>query len=164
MPAHSRTGAERLGDLGLILHGRRGQLEGAGHECGALLLSEGERLHLAQQVTIGVGVVGDVAAGGLAAQPFPHVALGRGGALGQLRRAGRPGGGERLVQTKLVADDDVGSVEGGAKVGHEPAEELVKRRLLDAHVCLLFGRWPPLDVAKAGPTSRTSPRGRRVRG
>jgi hypothetical protein len=88
--------------------------------------------------------VGDIAAGGLAGQPFgdiPRVAV---AALGQLGRRARPGGGQGLVQAQLVADDDVGGVDGGAEVPHEPVQELVQLGFVDGHVLPSWVRSMPL--------------------
>jgi hypothetical protein len=63
-PAEAAAGAEGLGDLRLVLGGRGGDLEGAGHEGRAGVVGEGERLLLGEQVAVAGRVVGDVAAGG----------------------------------------------------------------------------------------------------
>src|SRR5512132_1488831 len=149
-PADPAAGPERLGDPRLVLGGGGGHLEGAGHEGGAGLVGERERLLLGEQVAVAGRVVRDVAAGRLAGQPLGDVALAGGGAGGQLRRGGRAGRGQRLVEAELVAGDHGGRVERGPQVGDEAAKELVQLGLVDGRCADLLGRWA-VDGAIVAP-------------
>jgi hypothetical protein len=141
VPAEAVAGADGLGDPRLVLAGRGGDLEGAGHERRAGLVGQGESLLLGQAVAVGGRVVGDVAAGRLAAQPLGQVALAGAGAGGQLGRGGRAGGGQSLVEAQPVAGDDRGRGEHRAQVGDEAVEKLVQLGLVDGHGANLLGRW-----------------------
>jgi hypothetical protein len=53
VPAEAVAGADGLGDPGLVLDGRGGELEGAGNERRAGLVGQGEGLLLGQVVAVG---------------------------------------------------------------------------------------------------------------
>ena len=73
VPAHALAGPEALGDVGLVLDERRKQLEGARDEDRAVVMGERERL--LRREPEGAGLVLDVPAGGLLAEPLAQVAL-----------------------------------------------------------------------------------------
>ena len=100
-PAVPGPGAERLLDVVLRLEGAERELVGARQEHRAGRVGQGERLLGRHRVRRGGGVVLDVAAGRLAAQPLvdvPRVGVGRGGhASGRRRAAGRGRGRGRAA-------------------------------------------------------------------
>src|SRR3546814_5902820 len=92
---------------------------GAGDDDRAVRIGHAQGLLGREGVTVGVGVVIDVAARGLVAEPFAHVALagpGGGGQLGGVHGLAC----QRLVQAELVADQD----ERGAHRSEEHTSEL----------------------------------------
>ena len=132
VPPDARTGAERIGHP--LLGAQRAERE---HERPrrvhrAVRIGEDERLLLAERVGVGVGVVVDVAAGRLAAQPFGDVARVAVGAPGQLVRRARRGG-QRPVEAEAVAHHHVAGGHRRAEVGDEPAQHLVQ--LVFVHPC-----------------------------
>jgi hypothetical protein len=70
VPAHADAGADRGGHHGLVADAGGGQLEGAGHERGAALVGQRERLLVGEVVATVRRVVAEISAGGLPRQPL----------------------------------------------------------------------------------------------
>ena len=136
------TGPGAVGLLHAWHGGERaeGQLERAGQEQWSVGVGESERLLLGHRVAVVVGVVLDVAAGGLAPEPLGHVAGVGAGPLGELARGGRPGR-ERAVETETVAEDDIAGRDRRAEVPGELADELHQLVGVDSHGVDSFQRW-----------------------
>ena len=121
-PAVPGPGAERLLDVVLRLEGAERELVGTRQEHRAGRVGQGERLLGRHRVRRGGGVVLDVAAGRLAAQPLvdvPRVGVGRGG-----HGAGVAGLlGEGAVQAQPLTEQHVAGTDGGAEVADELADE-----------------------------------------
>jgi hypothetical protein len=75
MPAHTRAGAEGLGNLGNGGKRAKSQLEGAGNVSGTVFVRQRKRLFFAQTKLARVFAIRDVAAGSLGGQPFADIAL-----------------------------------------------------------------------------------------
>src|SRR5207247_9123321 len=91
VPADTLAGAEGGGDLGLVLEEGGQDLEAALSEGRALLVGEDHGLLGVEAKARRRGIVVDVAARGLRAEPLADVALGRARTRGELGRSG--GGG-----------------------------------------------------------------------
>ena len=124
VPADAGPAAERLGDLRLVAHGGRHQLEGAGEERRAVLVGERDRVLGGQRVA--AVLVGHVAAGGLRAQPLAHVALAGAGALRELARRERACSRHRLVEPEPVADHDERRVQRRPELADRLVHERVR--------------------------------------
>ena len=116
--AHAAAGAERLGHLRLAEVARGEDFEAAAQEHGAVLVGQHQGVLVGQLVAQGGRVVGDVATCGLVVEPFPHVAFGGAGALGEFGRGERSGACHGLVEAQFVADVHQGAGHGDAHVGN----------------------------------------------
>ena len=157
VPPEAFARPEALGDLGLVAHARRGDVEGAGKERRALGIGEAGRLLRRQEEALAVGVVLGVAAGGLRAQPLAHVALVGARPRGELARRDRLAVAHRGVEAELVADEDGRLVQRCAEVAGEAPDELlqspfVEGGVTDGHGRLLKSGWPGRT---AGASART---------
>ena len=122
-PAVPGPGAERLLDVVLGLERAEGELEGAGQEHRAGRVGQRERLLGRHRVRRAAGVVLDVAAGGLAAQPLVDVPrVGVGGRRERARVTGLLR--EGAVEAEPLAEQHVAGADGGAEVADELADEL----------------------------------------
>ena len=121
---------------------------------GAVLVGERHRLLGRERERVGVGVVLQVAARGLAPSPLAHVALANAAALGDLGRGQRPGPGHRLPQPQLAADHHQDAVHRRAHVGHRLAEELLELASSKDGVSVLPMRTTPLILGAPGVGSR----------
>ena len=124
VPADALTRAERLGDARLGAQvaehdaARRGQV-------GPVRVGETELLLRGEGELRRCRVVGDVAGGGLAAQPLGEIAPVAPGPLREVLR-GRGTSGERTVEAEPAADHHTARAPGGCEITDEPAEELVE--------------------------------------
>jgi hypothetical protein len=84
VPADPGAAAKGFGDLGFIFDCGDHDLEGAGQVHGAVFVGQGEGLLLREREALAVGVVADIAAGGLGGQPLGDQARVGAGAVGQL--------------------------------------------------------------------------------
>ena len=72
------------------------------------------------------GIVGNVTAGGLVAEPFADVAFRSAGFLGEFSGSLRAARSEGFVEAEFVTDTNEGGVKGGAKVSDRFDEKFVE--------------------------------------
>ena len=143
-PVDALAGRERADERVVVDVAGRDRLEGTGEEHRALV-GQHERVLGTELEGPVVGVVGDVAAGGLVAQPLADVPLVRAGALGQVGRRHRPRPGHRPVEPEAVAQVHHQARDGRGEVAHRLVDELLQRGLVEArcvdrgHVVSLAG-------------------------
>ena len=126
LPPEALAGAEALGDLGFVAHARRGDVERARKKRRALRVGQAGGLLRGQEEALALGVVLDIAAGGLRAQPLAHVALVGVRARRELRRRDGLAVAHRGVEPQLVADEDGRLMKRCAKVTGEASYELLQ--------------------------------------
>ena len=98
-----------------------------GDVVGAVFVREHHRVLVLELVGVAEGVIRDVSAGGLRAQPLTHVALGALRALGEFTRADGACARQCLVEPELGAEaDEHAGVPGGrvAEGAHHESFEL----------------------------------------
>ncbi len=133
VPTDTLAGAERLGDLGLVADHRGDDLESAGHEGRAALLSEDHRLFGRQRIAPARRIVLGIAGGRLRRQPFADIALRGAGAARQLRGGQRPGIRHMPVKTEPVADEDERRRHRGAEIADHLADERIELGFIHGH-------------------------------
>ena len=144
MPADAGAGPERLLDPVDRLQRAERQHVGAGGVDRAVRVRQHEGLLLGQRPRVALGVVGDVAAGALAAQPLRDVPRVAAGPAGDVLGGPRPVH-QRPVEPEPVSDDDATSGDRRAEVADEAPEHLVQ--LVLVHVVSL----PAAAWAGSGP-------------
>src|ERR1700737_175661 len=83
MPAQAFARAEGLDDLVFIEPERGRYLERRRHENGALVERQNHGLRRRQQISLLLGIVGDIAAGRLVGEPLADIALANAGCFGE---------------------------------------------------------------------------------
>jgi hypothetical protein len=135
-PLHARSGfevAERL--LERVERGLD-DVVCAGHVDRAIRVGQAQRLLRTERPLVACGVVLDVSACALIAQPFADVALVGAGAL---RKLGRRHGAFRqfAVQPEPITDQDQRRTHRGTEIANRLAEEFVQLGFVDSHCCLI---------------------------
>jgi hypothetical protein len=97
MPAHTLSGLESFRELLLGFCSSEGHLKCSRQEDRAGFVGHRKSLFFAEVEFASRRVVGDVAAGGLCAQPLAYIAFGGAGALGKFRGSLRSAGRKSFV-------------------------------------------------------------------
>src|SRR5262249_15852041 len=133
MPTHSLPGLEPLLHLVLRLYRAQRDLKPTRQKRRAVVVRQCERLLLSQRKFAARGVVGDISARGLVAQPLAHIAFRRARSLRELTRRLRSAGRQTLVQSELVADRYQRGVKRRPEVRHSFPQEFVQLLFIDWH-------------------------------
>ena len=130
-PVDALARRERANERVVVDVAGRDRLEGTGEEHRPLV-GQHERVLGTELEGSVVGVVPDVAAGGLVAQPLADVPLVRAGALGQVGRRHRPRTRHRPVEPEAVTQVHHQARDGRGEVAHRLVDELLQRGLVEA--------------------------------
>jgi hypothetical protein len=131
VPVQAAAAAERLEEAVLIREERREDVVRTEHVDRALRVGERDRLLRWQRISAARGVVGDIAARGLVAEPLAHHPRLGPRPLRQLVRRRRTAVGERAVEAEPRAEPDERRTERRRQVDHRVPHERLQPRLVN---------------------------------